>query len=365
MSGQMTQALLLMAWPYEDQVLTSFRFTSGYQLPPVYKGNATLTQISSSVNATNYEVIYRCQNCFEWDNGGSSTKVSTTEKTLVLGRAQAIKSVTNPGCPDKISFGFHDDGYGQYGANLESVVNPSYSAWAALATKTPKTTCDGSAPVESPTTSAPAETATVTEPATETGSASETAAPTGTESSSETSAPTGTESSSETSAPSETAPTSAPASSSETAAPTETASPSTSEAPSASASCTAVPTGAQAKTYDYIIVGAGAGGIPLADRLTAAGKSVLLIEKGPPSSGRWGGTMKPDWLVGTNLTRFDVPGLCNQIWHDSTGIACLDSDQMTGCVLGGGTAVNAGLWWKVRVPSMLPVQKLGKTESKD
>jgi cellobiose dehydrogenase (acceptor) len=86
------------------------------------------------------------------------------------------------------------------------------------------------------------------------------------------------------------------------------------------------------KTYDYIVVGSGAGGIPVAERLTAAGKSVLLIEKGPPSSGRFGGTMKPQWLQGTNLTRFDVPGL---------------SDQMAGCVLGGGTAVNAALWWKV------------------
>lgn len=98
--------------------------------------------------------------------------------------------------------------------------------------------------------------------------------------------------------------------------------------------------------YDYIVVGGGAGGIPIADRLSEAGKSVLLIEKGPPSTGRWGGTMKPDWLEGTDLTRFDVPGLCNQIWHDSAGIACEDTDQMAGCVLGGGTAINSGLWWK-------------------
>ncbi len=100
------------------------------------------------------------------------------------------------------------------------------------------------------------------------------------------------------------------------------------------------------KTYDYIIVGAGAGGIPLADRLTESGKTVLLIEKGPPSSGRWGGTMRPEWLADTNLTRFDVPGLCNEIWVNSVGVACTDTDQMEGCVLGGGTAVNAGLWWK-------------------
>lgn len=48
-----------------------------------------------------------------------------------------------------------------------------------------------------------------------------------------------------------------------------------------------VPTSA---TYDYVIVGGGAAGIPMADKLSAAGKSVLLIEKGVASSGRWGGS---------------------------------------------------------------------------
>jgi cellobiose dehydrogenase (acceptor) len=83
-------------------------------------------------------------------------------------------------------------------------------------------------------------------------------------------------------------------------------------------------------TYDYIVIGSGAGGIPVADRLSEAGHSVLLIEKGPPSSGRWNGTMKPTWLEGTNLTRFDVPGLFNQIWADPTGVACDDLDVMAG-----------------------------------
>lgn len=119
---------------------------------------------------------------------------------------------------------------------------------------------------------------------------------------------------------------------------------STTTTPTTTASGLPVPTA----TYDYIVVGGGAGGIPVADKLSEAGKKVLLIERGPPSSNRWGGTMRPDWLAGTNLSRFDVPGLCNEIWVDSAGIACSDIDQMAGCVLGGGTAVNAGLWWKVR-----------------
>ncbi|KAI1506028.1 cellobiose dehydrogenase [Biscogniauxia marginata] len=100
------------------------------------------------------------------------------------------------------------------------------------------------------------------------------------------------------------------------------------------------------QTWDYIIVGSGAGGIPVADRLSEAGHTVLLLEKGPPSTNQWGGTMKPDWLNTSALTRFDVPGLANQIWHDPTGVICTDVDQMAGCVLGGGTAVNSGLWWK-------------------
>lgn len=84
------------------------------------------------------------------------------------------------------------------------------------------------------------------------------------------------------------------------------------------------------QTYDYIVIGSGAGGIPVADKLSESGASVLLIEKGPPSSGRWNGTMKPSWLSGTNLTRFDVPGLFNEIWADGTGVVCDDTGVMAG-----------------------------------
>lgn len=59
--------------------------------------------------------------------------------------------------------------------------------------------------------------------------------------------------------------------------------------PTATASYSAipVPTGV---TYDYVVIGGGAGGIPIADKLSEAGKSVLLIEKGIASSARWGGS---------------------------------------------------------------------------
>lgn len=72
--------------------------------------------------------------------------------------------------------------------------------------------------------------------------------------------------------------------------------------------------------WDAIVVGAGTAGIIVADRLSEAGKKTLLLETGGPSYGITGGTEKPDWLAGTNLSRVDVPGLCKltsqyKMWH--------------------------------------------------
>lgn len=259
----MTQALLLMAWVNGDEVLTSFRYATGYDVPGEYTGNATLTQISSKITDTGFELLYRCEGCFSWNQDGATGAVKTTDKFFVMGRAASKVAPSNPACPAKISFGQHET-FGQFGAPLDNIAKESYATWARLATKVVTGDCGTSDP------------------------------------------------------------------GGPTPEPVNTCKPEM-----------------DGQTFDYIIVGAGAGGIPMADRLSEKGHSVLLLEKGPPSLGMWGGNMKPLWLEKTDLTRFDVPGLCNQIWVDSAGIACKDTDQMAGCVLGGGTAVNAGLWWKV------------------
>jgi cellobiose dehydrogenase (acceptor) len=71
-----------------------------------------------------------------------------------------------------------------------------------------------------------------------------------------------------------------------TATPTATAS-----VTSSTISSIPVPT---ASTWDYVIVGSGAGGIPIAEKLAETGKKVLLIEKGVASSARHGGSK---WLL--------------------------------------------------------------------
>lgn len=253
--------LLLLAYPQDDKVLTSFRFSSGYALPEVYAGEATLTQISSTVADDSFSVLFRCEGCLAWDHEGVTGNATTSSGRLIMGWAQGQESPTDGACPDDLSVVQHE-AQGIWGAALdENAASSEYETWAALATEEVTGDCDGSGGG---------------------GGGGDVVG-------------------------------------------------------------TPVPSGS---SYEYIVVGSGPAGMVLADRLSETGAKTLLIEKGPPSIGLWGGDMKPDWLNGTELTRFDVPGLCNQIWVDSAGIACPDNDQMAGCLVGGGTAVNSGLWWK-------------------
>ncbi|KAH6670475.1 hypothetical protein B0J14DRAFT_97535 [Halenospora varia] len=263
--ASMPNHLMLMAWPSGtgNDITTSLRYSSGYQLPTAYKGSASISKIYTSVNATNWVMVYKCTNCLLFDDPSqSSFNASTSAGEFAAGWGQAVSAVTNKADANS-DFQQHDNGMGVFKIKVASATHASYSKWAASATAVPTSTVPTSTP-------------------TPTGSFSSIPVPTGT-------------------------------------------------------------------TWDYVIVGGGAAGIPMADRLSATGKSVLLIEKGIPASARWGGTLRPEngWLDGTNLTWFDIPGECNRIWNGgSAGVACTDTDQMAGCVLGGGTSVNAGLWFR-------------------
>jgi hypothetical protein len=144
-SGQMSHSLLLVAWPYNGTVYTSFRYATGYTLPNLYTGDAKLTQIASRVTADSFEVLYRCQNCFFWDYEGDKGNSTTSQGFLTLGWAGSKGGVRGPTCPDTATFGFHDNGFDIWGFGLQDVVVPSrtYSQWTAWAFQNPKTTCEG------------------------------------------------------------------------------------------------------------------------------------------------------------------------------------------------------------------------------
>jgi len=260
--GAMSSNLQLVAWPTGNgnQIATSFRYSLAYAIPVEYNGTAKLTQLYSSVNETNWTLVYRCQGCFVFDDPSQTySNFSTTAGTYENGWAQSYAPADDPANAES-PIQQHNNGMGVFQIPVASATQASYSVWATQTSN--GTTATGTAVATSAYSSVPVPTAT---------------------------------------------------------------------------------------SYDYVVIGGGAGGIPMADKLSAAGHSVLLIEKGVASSARWGGTIRPEsgWLDGYNLTWFDVPGECNRIWNGGTaGVACTDTDQMAGCILGGGTAVNAGLWWK-------------------
>ncbi|PBK88946.1 cellobiose dehydrogenase [Armillaria gallica] len=116
-------------------------------------------------------------------------------------------------------------------------------------------------------------------------------------------------------------------------------------APSTTTTTSSAPT-VSATPYDYIIVGAGPGGIIAADRLSEAGKNVLLLDRGGPSTWETGGRYAPVWADGQQLTKFDVPGLFETLFTDSNPFWwCKDVNTFAGCLIGGGTSINGGLYW--------------------
>lgn len=154
----MNENLLVVAYPSAGQVLTSFRWATDYTFPTVYTGNAKLTQISSATNATHYSVIFRCQNCLAWSQGGSQGAAPTSEGYLVLGWAHATASPSNAACPSAFRVGQHES-QGIFAGQLNAAaVNPSYTAWAAKATATVAGSCGVTtsvAPAPKPTSQVP------------------------------------------------------------------------------------------------------------------------------------------------------------------------------------------------------------------
>lgn len=93
-------------------------------------------------------------------------------------------------------------------------------------------------------------------------------------------------------------------------------------------------------TYDYIVAGAGPAGIIVAERLAETGKSVLLLERGEASTYATGGRSVVSW--NDTITQYDVPAMDYYLTTASdTSEYCTDTANLAGCILGGGTMVNA------------------------
>ncbi|KAF7924533.1 hypothetical protein EAE99_006481 [Botrytis elliptica] len=91
-------------------------------------------------------------------------------------------------------------------------------------------------------------------------------------------------------------------------------------------------------TYDVIVVGGGASGIIVAERIAESGVSVLLLERGPANTVALGSTQGLSW--NSTLTPYDVPALGSSLATISGTQFCSDTASTAGCLLGGSSSIN-------------------------
>lgn len=97
-------------------------------------------------------------------------------------------------------------------------------------------------------------------------------------------------------------------------------------------------------TYDYIVAGAGPAGVIAAERLAESGASVLLIERGGPSLASSGNTKTLEW--NSSMTMYDVPAYGYYLSDVGSPAFCSDTADQAGCLLGGGSSINAMMFVK-------------------
>ncbi|KAK8043861.1 Cellobiose dehydrogenase [Apiospora phragmitis] len=119
---------------------------------------------------------------------------------------------------------------------------------------------------------------------------------------------------------------------------------STLQCPVVSGQATNGATASSEALYDYIVAGAGPAGIVVAQRFAETGASVLLLERGGPSTFATGGTETVPW--NDTVTIYDIPAYSHQLnlIPAADGAWCSDIPGLAGCILGGGSVVN-GLQW--------------------
>ncbi|KAH8109511.1 alcohol oxidase [Phellopilus nigrolimitatus] len=106
------------------------------------------------------------------------------------------------------------------------------------------------------------------------------------------------------------------------------------------------------KTFDYIVVGAGLTGITVANKLSGAGHSVLIIEAGPDA--------RDVPAVYDAERRGELDGYCNWQYpaYDENGTA-LSWAVDSGACIGGGTSINGMVWDRPAPAEINMIEQLG------
>ena len=260
MGQSMTGNLLVVAWPNDGEVISSFRKATGYTNPAVTTGDFTMNPIPDGtfVNDTAFSYTFLCKNCIS-DDVATGLVIYDAPSTNVVGWAFSDTAVTAPATASS-ALNYHT-GFGAFGLPMSNATSAKFETWAAMAVEGSSGSGSGNS--------------------------------------------------------------------------TTPISGGNSTAPVTGNSTATIANG----TYDYIVAGAGPAGIIAAERLAESGASVLLIERGGPSYGFTGYTDNLSW--NDTISMYDVPGYGYYLSDVGSPAYCDDTADMAGCLLGGGTSVNA------------------------
>lgn len=267
MGQSMTGNLLVVAWPNDGEVVSSFRKATGYTSPAVTTGDFTMNPIPDGtyVNDTAFSYTFLCKNCIS-DDVATGLIIYESPSTNIVGWAFSADAPTNPASASS-ALNYHS-GFGAFGLPMSNATSTSFDTWAAMAVEGSTGSGSGSGNTTTPISGGNSTTPVAGNTTATIGNA----------------------------------------------------------------------------TYDYIIAGAGPAGIITAQRIAESGASVLLIERGGPSYGFTGYKDNMSW--NDTISMYDVPGYGYYLSDVGTPAYCDDTADMAGCLLGGGTSVNAMMFVK-------------------
>lgn len=146
LGGMMSGSLMVIAWPHEDEVVSSLRLSTGYSTPGVFSGSASLRTIpeGTSFDGTTYTYTFLCEGCIQTDD----TTFAADAASATIGYGRSTSTVNAPSNPAS-ALNFHAAGFGLFGVDLAAAQSTDFAEWAALAeedTSTPPDNGGGTPP---------------------------------------------------------------------------------------------------------------------------------------------------------------------------------------------------------------------------